>query len=381
MSDLQKKGDVPLSPKERHSQNVGTGNYNRFAPLMPPPPGRPRLNSKRKSDDDPPLAAPKTPRLDANLVFSQLRSTEEAVTDIRKCFEDAVATGERCYTATDGGMGEAFFKLTKTINLLIENQEKVLSTVVDAMGVLSNPHASYAAVAGRKGNGTIPKNVPHPPPPTPSPAELKVKRLKQAIARAERSVTMFGLDLGSVPVLNKDTLSKKVTLLLHERAQREGIYSGSPAAAEEAMDDILSCASIDILGKGSKVFYNKKDTSDARNGKMCTVPVKLTFKDKTTRFQAELSLKKICKVRCGTPYPKKLRSIMDDLVKDCKNLRPDCFILAKVDSDKLIVSAKARNNKGWEDLDRSVPIPHDILDPAELAAASDEDVAEMVALS
>jgi hypothetical protein len=69
------------------------------------------------------------------------------------------------------------------------------------------------------------------------------------------------------------------------------------------MDDILSCASIDILGKGSRVFYNRKDTSDPRNGNMCTVPIKLTFRDKDVRFQAELALKKACKVKCGTPYP------------------------------------------------------------------------------
>ncbi len=143
------------------------------------------------------------------------------------------------------------------------------------------------------------------------------------------------------------------------------------------MDDILSCASIDILGKGSQPFFNKKDTSDPRNGKMCTVPIKLTFKDKKTRFQAELSLKKMCKVKCGTPYPKKLRSIMDTIVKDCKAIRTGAFILAKVDSEKLVVTAKARSDNGWEDLDVSVPIPSDILDPAEMAAAKDEEVSDV----
>jgi hypothetical protein len=61
----------------------------------------------------------------------------------------------------------------------------------------------------------------------------------------------------------------------------------TPPAAEEAMDDILSCASIDILGKGSRPFYNRKDNNNSRNVKMCTVPIKLTFKDKETRFQAD----------------------------------------------------------------------------------------------
>ncbi len=46
-------------------------------------------------------------------------------------------------------MSDAFFKLAKTVNLLIVNQEKMLSTVVDAMGVVSNaPSSSYTTVAG-----------------------------------------------------------------------------------------------------------------------------------------------------------------------------------------------------------------------------------------
>ncbi len=380
MSDLRKKGDIPLSPRDRHSQSVGTGNYNRFAPLMPPPQGRSRLNSKRKLDDNLTSVAPKTPRLDANLVFAQLKVTEDAISEIRSSFNDAVAAGETCYTATDGGMGEAFFKLTKTIGLLIENQEKVLSTVVDAMGLMGNPHTSYASAAASKQGNNRPPKGPHANQAT-DPAEQKVRKVKQAIARAERSVTIFNLDLGPVPILNRETLSKKVTLLLHERAQNEGIHKGNKPAAEEAMDDILSCASIDILGKGSRPFYNRKDTADPRNGKMCTVPIKLSFKDKETRFQAEMTLKKACKVKCGTPYPKKLRVIMDEFVNVCKSDSPGNFILAKVDVDKMLVTAKARSDKGWTELDRTVPIPLDLLDSKELAAAADEEMGEDATLS
>jgi hypothetical protein len=161
MTDLRKKGEVPLCPKDRHSQNIGTGNYNRFAPLMPPPPARGRLNSKRKLDEGAQAAAPKTPRLDANVVFAQLKVTEDAVSEIRSSFADAIAVGETCYTATDGAMGEAFFKLTKTISLLIENQEKVLSTVVDAMGLLGSHPTSYAsAAASGKNDAHAPRGQP-----------------------------------------------------------------------------------------------------------------------------------------------------------------------------------------------------------------------------
>jgi hypothetical protein len=380
MSELRKKGELPLSPKDRHTMNVGTGNYNRFAPLLPPPSGRGRLNSKRKLDSDSTQVEPKTPRLDPNVVFDQLKGSEESLNEIRKTLSDAVSVGESCYSANDGGMGEAFFKLAKTVDLLMVNQEKMLSTIVDAMGVVSNSSnsTSYSSAVTRGKRN---------PPRDPSTrndeqtiAEVKTRKLRQAITKAERSVTLFDLDLGPVPVLNRDTLSRKVTLHLHDMAQSQGIYKGNPAAAEEAIDDILSCASIDILGKGSQSFYNKKDPNDARNGKMCTVPVKLTFRDKATRFQAELSLKKACKVKCSTPYPKQLRAIMDDLVKRCKPDNNGCFILPKVDMDKLVVTARARSDKGWRDLEQSAKIPLDILDPAESAAAEDE-VIDMVPLS
>ncbi len=117
MSDLRKKGDVPVTPKDRHTMNIGTGNYNHFAPLQPPPMGRSRNNSKRKYDDDTPTLEPKSPRLDANLVFSQLKASDEAVSEIRKTLDEAVKVGESCYSATDGGIGEAFFKLAKTVDL------------------------------------------------------------------------------------------------------------------------------------------------------------------------------------------------------------------------------------------------------------------------
>jgi hypothetical protein len=46
-----------------------------------------------------------------------------------------------------------------------------------------------------------------------------------------------------------------------------------------------------------------------------------------------------------------------------------------------LITAKARNDKGWTDVDRSVNIPLDILDPAELAAAADEEMSDEQSLS
>ncbi len=381
MSDLKHKGDAPPSPKELHQQSIGSGSYNRFAPLLPPPAGRPRINSKRKYDVDHSGAPPKTPKLDHNVVFEQLRASEEAMVTIKDSFKDALSIGEDCYTATDGGTGEAFFKLAKTVELLISNQERMFTIMVDAVGISQKPPGkSYAdvTVTGESKNSNIPRQRLR----SLSQVDNRPKKLRQAISKSEKSVTIFDLDLGPVPIINRETLSKKVTLILHEKARSAGIYKDSPTAAAESMDDILSCASIDILGKGSKLFFNTKDTTDVRNNKMCTVPIKLTFRDRNMRVQAEQTLKKVCKVKCATPYPKKLRVFMDKFVKECKVIRPDCFILAKVDIEKLCITAKTRTDSGWIDVDHKVTIPVDLLDPVELDAASEgEDEAEMASLS
>ncbi len=73
---------------------------------------------------------------------------------------------------------------------------------------------------------------------------------------------------------------------------------------------------------------------------------------------------------------------MDKFVKECKVIKPDCFILAKVDIEKLCITAKTRTDSGWVDIDHKVAIPVDLLDPVELDAAYEgEDEAEMASLS
>jgi hypothetical protein len=301
---------------------------------------------------------------------------------IKETFKDALSISENCYTATDGGTGEAFFKLAKTVELLIANQEKMFTVMVDAVGAVGKaPNPSYSSALAKSGKSE-PGASGKARLMSVSQADPRPKKLRQAIAKAEKSVTLFDLDLGPVPVINQDTLSRKVTLLLHEKAKSTGIYKGNHDAAAETMDDILSCASIDFLGKGSRLFYNTKDSSDPRNNKMCTVPVKLTFRDKNTRFQAEQTLKKACNVKCSTPYPKKLRGIIDSFIKDCKVTKSGCFILARVDVDNLCITARARTDSGWVNLDNKVNIPLDLLDPVELAAAAEgEDESEMLSIS
>jgi hypothetical protein len=95
---------------------------------------------------------------------------------------------------------------------------------------------------------------------------------------------------------------------------------------------------------------------------MYTIPVRMDFKDKDTRINAETSLRKICKLSCATPYPKKLRALLNELVKEGKKKHPNCFIRTRVNVDKLTVDAQAKMDSGWIDLNLTRDIPLNILD-------------------
>jgi hypothetical protein len=97
---------------------------------------------------------------------------------------------------------------------------------------------------------------------------------------------------------------------------------------------------------------------------MCTLPVRFEFKDKDTRINAEKMLRKICKVSCAVPYPKRLRDIMDNLVKEGKKLMPDSFIRTRVNTDSLTIDVHAKTDQGWHDLGLKCNIPTNICDAA-----------------
>jgi hypothetical protein len=173
--------------------------------------------------------------------------------------------------------------------------------------------------------------------------------------------------------MNKETLSRKVTLDLSSRAS-SGEHDYNIKDAEDVIDDILSCSQLEFLGSTTRKFTNKKNPKDSRNDKMCTIPVRMEFKDKEIRKEAEISLRKICKVSCAVPYPKKLRAIMDRMVQDGKKKHPGCYIRTKVNVDSLTVKAFAKTGEGWVDLNTVENIPLSILEQVTNDTAMDVTV-------
>jgi hypothetical protein len=374
MAELKKKGEAPLSPKARHQRDTGSGSYNRFNLLAPPSP-RPRLGSKRKLEPDP-ISGSKSPRLDPNVVFNQLRDVEDNLVVVKSTVAAVMSAGDGVFNIAEGGLGAAVHKLALAVDMLVSNQEKLLSAVVDAAGAGGNNRPTSFATVAKNGTGGVDRRTADDGRPTHDPvppADSREKKIRQAITRAERSTVIYDADLGNVPVMNKDTLARKVTILLHDKARREGEYHENPKHAEEAVDDFLSCASLDFLGRGTKPFFNRKNLEDPRNKTFCTMPIKLTWKTKEERIRGEQAIRRVCKTRCSTPYPRKIRGLIDEVLKEGQSAKPGCFIRIRINIPTLSIIAHAREGDKWTDLNLRKPIPVDVLDPAEMVDLTPED--------
>ena len=101
---------------------------------------------------------------------------------------------------------------------------------------------------------------------------------------------------------------------------------------------------------------------------MCTVPVRMEFKNKETKLQAESTLRSVCKLNCSTPYPKRLRTLINEMIQQGKSSHPASFIRIKVDIDNLLLSAHARQGDNWIHLKLDTVIPLDILDRFQVSA-------------
>jgi hypothetical protein len=268
------------------------------------------------------------------------------------------------------------------VDKIILHSEATKSSLVDLCKVPNPPPTRKSNSLPVSSASKVSNNPPLVAPkviktkPTPTPEESAAAKVKKVLREAERRTVIFELDLGAAPTLNKESISKKVTMALHSKAA-SGEHDWNIKDAGEMVDDVLSCSQLEFLGSGTRKFYNNKKADDKRNGTMCTVPVRLDFKNKETRIQAESTLRNICKVSCSTPYPKKLRALLGKAILEGKKVYKESFIRTKIDIDNLSVSASARSGKTWTHVYGPVPIPLDILDPNTVIPTSEVEEEEV----
>jgi hypothetical protein len=255
----------------------------------------------------------------------------------------------------------------KVLKLLGKSQRNLSSVITDQFKLVALPAPSVQV-----GPRQIAQKKSAPIPPPMSEEEIKVKKVKAVLREAEKKTVLFNLNLGKNPAMNKDTLSRKVTEALSESV-RTGKHDYHIGDAEEVLDDILSCSKLEFLGTQSNV----------RNNAMYTLPVRMEFKDRECRFESEIMLRKLCKVNCSVPYPKRMRLLLNEVLSAGKRLQPDCYIRTKVNVENLTVEAHAKTASGWLDLGLKRQIPLDVIDiPASSGTVSSQlAVSEPVQIS
>jgi len=355
----------------QHQTNLGAGTYNRFN-LLAPNRGRILSTGKRLlSDDDVAPASPKIPRLNSNQVFEKLASQDKLLEEAKKSLKVARDAFAPLYRQDDGGLGTILANLGAALEHIIQHSEATKSNLIDLCKAGDTaPERPGKQVHVTQQRIVAAKVAPTKPPPAAE--ETAASKVKRVLRESERRTILFNLDLGGAPIINKESISKKVTYALHAAAA-SGEHDWNIKDAGEMVDDILSCSQLEFLGAGTKKFFNNKDKADPRNAKMCTVPVRLDFKNKDLRSRAEHTLRTICKVSCSTPYPRKLRALLGKAVLDGKKKFPKSFIRTKVDIDNLQVTASVREGDSWTVVSGPHPIPLDVLDPNTIIPPREEE--------
>jgi hypothetical protein len=191
------------------------------------------------------------------------------------------------------------------------------------------------------------------------------KKFKELVRDAERSTLIFNLDMGKVPVINKDTISKRATMALTNMAAKKEKSNTSIPSREaiEAIDDVLGAAcDMTFFGNGTKTY---RRPNDRNNGAFCTVPVCYVFADRDTRVRAEKILRSQCGVNCGTPYPPVIRECIRQVVNDVKKEFPDNFVRVTVDTNHMVfkVARKPPDDAAdptWGYRKVDIPIPVEV---------------------
>jgi hypothetical protein len=205
--------------------------------------------------------------------------------------------------------------------------------------------------------------------PDPDPdTDPKLTKFKEVIRDAERSTLVFNLDMGKVPIMNKETISKKATLSLTSMAaKKEKKTTSIPSDdAVAAIDDVLSVSTgMEFFGAQTKTY---RHPSDPNSGLYCTVPVKYSFETKDDRIRAEMVLRDRCDVHCTTPYLPLIRECIKQIIGKVKQEHPENLVKVVVDTNNLVFKAAYRASKkgegksGWTSYKQPIPIPEPAMD-------------------
>jgi hypothetical protein len=292
-------------------------------------------------------------------VFANMEKTEAQLKEA-KTFVDQVKSDVDKIT-DPGPVKAALEGIVKWMALTTSIQENTASVMLDEFAKRSNKKTSASSQVRSEGSGQVGgerkagkgKQGGTDSEPEQDPRK---KKFVQAVKEAEKATLVFNMDMGTVAVMNPNTMNRKFALALKAKAAEvDGNANGEPKEdTVTQLDDTLSMVkNMDFFGKTTK---------QAKGKEFFTIPVKLAYKDKDTRIAAEQNLRKLCKVSCTTPYHSTLRDVMKKTMMDAKARYKDSYIQTRLDLENMTLKVSYRNNGIWYNDVEVIPLPDSVYD-------------------
>jgi hypothetical protein len=194
----------------------------------------------------------------------------------------------------------------------------------------------------------------------------KMKKFLHEVKEAERSVLVFKTNMGTVPVMNPDTMRKKFSADMSAKAAAvEKLGECRPSAKVVAqLDDTLSMVTrMEYFGRETKKATRINENKEKVEEDYYTIPVKLSFKDKKTREAAEVRIRTLCKMYGTVPYHRTLRNALNTIIEECKQKYKGDYIQTRLVADKMQVKISRRDKDGtWFDNVEVVDLPYSVLE-------------------
>ncbi len=135
------------------------------------------------------------------------------------------------------------------------------------------------------------------------------------------------------------------------------------------MEDALSCVeNIESVGGRSKEYTDKRRNPPPSNSEpFCSMPVKITFSDRSARINFEKTLSDEAGIRASQSYPKPIRDEMTLFRNALLERYPDFLIMtrpAPAPALELVAFKKKDGDRKWVKLPESHPLPMDIMLPS-----------------
>jgi hypothetical protein len=234
-----------------------------------------------------------------------------------------------------------------------EVQETTANVVVDSFNKVTSPPRK----SRRDSPGRMEKTVMNE---EELAAQARMKKFAQEVRDAERSTLIFRTNMGATPVMNPETMKRRFTENVIEKAAAVGWRAdGRPTKdiAEQLEDALAMVTKMKFFGKQTKKSKNKKREEED----FCTIPVKLCFKAKETREAADSRMRKLCKMGGTVPYHRTLRNVINRTIEECKAKYPDSFI-QKVDVEKFQLKVSRNRSGEWMNDVERIDLPDSVLD-------------------